>query len=442
MTVSMPTQSIFYPRVALQATIPESASANASVQLGRVTVELKPGVRRRGPAILRFGLNPGVEIKIVGLGAFPRLKGRVTVDGFHPATAAMPWHLRNGVVTLRVRVLGDLISVARPRRVQYIDFVLINFFGCYGNRLVTRETSRGWQRIEQSLGPFTLVLDELAHADSHMKQLALEGGHAVTHAARLMRTDGSSLSLKEGIGALDALGWYLSFARGAHTHPMFVYAPSSTGRGCYRDWSVSRCDPWDSRRSWFDPKWSAELFIDALPGFVQAYKQHGGALRVALDWYFHAIAADVVDARTIFAVAGLEVIATVIVAGSFSGAAVSSFEKSYKKAAQKIGAMLAAMGTNTAIPKSLRRLTAWAKANQVDGAWALTRLRNIVHANQLSRVVGHGRKIRTEASELALFWFEAAVLHLSNVPFSRLSGRKAPSGGRWSVWAGRRRKSH
>jgi hypothetical protein len=434
----MSKQSTIYPREALRATIAESASANASVQLGRVTVEVA-GIRRRGSAILRFGLHPNVEIKVVGLRHISGLKGRVTVSGFRPTVAAMPWHLRNGVTTVRIQVLGELVSSSRPRRVKFVDFVLANLFEFHGNRIVRRGTSRGWQRVEQTLGPFTLILDELGHAGSHVEQLQIQGGYAITHAARLMRTDGASLSLKEAIKTLDAIGWYLTFARGAHVHPMFVYAPSSTGPDCYRDWSVNRCDPWASRRTWFDPRWSAKLFIDALPGFLQSYKQHGNALRLALDWYIHARAAHVVDARTIFAVAGLEVIATIVVAGSFSGAAVSAFEKTHHKAAHKIAAMLAAMGATTAIPKSLRRLTAWAKANNVEGAWALTRLRNIVHANQISRVVAHGRMIRTEASELALFWFEAAVLHLCGVPFSRLSGRTAPSGGRWSVWAKRRK---
>src|SRR5262249_10520377 len=150
--------------------------------------------------------------------------------------------------------------------VRFIDFVLINFLQFYGNKLVSRGSSRGWQRIAQALGKFTVIIDELSHVDSHMEQLKIDGGHAVTHAARLMRTDGGSLFLREGLEVLDAMGWYLTFARGVHVHPAFVCAPSCTNNMSYRDWSVHRCDSWGSRRTWFDPRWSADLFIDALPG--------------------------------------------------------------------------------------------------------------------------------------------------------------------------------
>ena len=410
----------------LKPTVAPGANPNSARSLGRIALTIDQ-LRRRGPASVRFGASPVIEVRVEGLENH-RVKSKVELDGFEPTTAAILWTDHNGHISARVHPLGNLISKMRPRRVRYADFVLLNFFDT-------------WDRTVHRAGAYEVILEPHKQTSSLIKKLRVESGFGITHAGRIVRADGRSMSLREARGVVNAVGWYLTFARGSHAHPHFIEAPSSaSAQQVFRDWSMHRSDPWRDANSWFDPFWSLDIFDEALPGFVAAVETHGRPLRVAIDWYLHAQAADVTEAKIIFAVAAVEILATLVVAGSFAPAAVTAFDKSHRSAASKITELLTRMGGSSQVPPALRRLRSWAQSRQFDAPTAVTRLRNVVHANQLANQLDRAHAVRWEAAQLAFFWFEAAVLFVSGVPISRLMGRQAPVRGRWYRWAEARRR--
>lgn len=376
---------------------------------------------------MRFGASPIIEVRVEALENH-RLKSTVQLDGFEPTKAAVLWTDHNGYISARVHPLGTLISKVRPRRVRYADFILFNFFDT-------------WDRTVHRVGDYEIILEPHKGTSSLIKKLRAESGYGITHAGRVSRADGRSMSLRDARRIVSSVGWYLTFARGAHAHPHFIEAPSSTSQQqVFRDWTIHRCDPWRDGNSWFDPIWSLGIFDEAFPGFVSALQTHGRPLRVAIDWYLHAQAADVTEAKIIFAVAAVEILATLVVAGSFAPAAVTAFDQTYKTAASKIAELLSRMSGTSHVPPALRRLRSWARSRNIDAPKAVTRLRNVVHANQLANQLDHAHAVRWEAAQLAFFWFEAALLFISGIPLSRLMGRKAPVRGRWYRWAEARRR--
>lgn len=414
---------------ALRPTVAPGSNPNTARRLGRTGIKID-GLQRRGPVSLRFGIRPMIEVQVSSLKSH-RCKLKIEIDGFKPTDAAVAPQNRNGEISGRIKPLGRLLSLARPSRVTHADFVLLNFFD-------TRK------RTVHRAGDYEVILEPHEYTTSLIKKLGFEGGFAITHSGRVSRVDGKSLTLREARYTVEVLGWYLTFARGAYSYPIFVEAPSSTSKEAFRDWSMSRSSEWRSEDSWFDPQESLNLFDDALPGFIASFGKHGRALRVAIDWYVQARAGRTIEAQIILAVSGLEILATLIVAGSFDRTAVQAFDKRVRRAADKIREMLGCVRGRAGIPGPLRNLRNWAlkeairnkklNTEEFDGPWAITSLRNIVHANQVANVLNCPRRARLEAAQLAFFWFEAAMLHICNVPWSQLSGRKARPGGRWSRW--------
>lgn len=403
----------------LAFTVAPGITPNSARPLGRKTVKLGK-LTSRGPMCLRLGATLFVEISVSALKEH-RSKCTAEIEGFLPTKAAVFWTDRNGYISARVRPLGRLLSKAKPRYVKQADFILLNFFNT-------------WDRTVHRIGDCELVLEPHRHINDVTKRLGIEGGYAITHAGRVCRIDGNSMSLRSARHLLDAIGWYLTFARGAHVHPMFIEAPSTTTSAVFRDWTTHRSTGWQATDTWFDPFWSLNLFDEAFPGFLAAYEKHGKPLLIAIDWYLHAHAAEVMDAKIIFAVSAIEILAVLAAVGSFEPAAVAAFDKAYRSAAAKIGALLTRMHGSAEVPSPLCRLRRSCAAAGIDAPTIVTRLRNVVHANQIPHVLKHTHAVRSEAAELAFFWFEAALLHICGVPISRITGRNPPTMGRWSRW--------
>lgn len=130
--------------------------------------------------------------------------------------------------------------------VPEVRFVVVNGPELLGQRL---EDDRGgfWAgRTVLEAGGLRVVLDQ--RRDMSRVKGDLKWGHpfGLTHVGQLTRLDGATIDLDHAREALDLLGYFLSFVRGAEVAPVLPCGLDTSGGTVWEDWgSVNRTvQPW------------------------------------------------------------------------------------------------------------------------------------------------------------------------------------------------------
>ena len=165
-------------------------------------------------------------------------------------------------------------------------------------------------RVRAQAGPWLIELKECGNARDLFGELAASQGFAVTHEARIVRSDAESIVPEEASLLLRALDDFLSFARGSCCSLALVTAVDESEEVVWEQWGCRRVDPW--RRwssSWLDLQHGHTLG-EAFPGFWAVYsgcRERRAALSEALYWYVRSETHQSgVDGGLILLQAGLE----------------------------------------------------------------------------------------------------------------------------------------
>lgn len=208
-------------------------------------------------------------------------------------------------------------------------------------------------------------------------QLSREGGHAITHVARLARRDGKSFSISSAEKVLEEMRLFLSFARGQWTTTFGTTGINASGAVVFTDWSVRLAAPWGAERSWFDIQ-HAECLSDLYPAFVRLIRNPklGDAVARALYWYLRSNRGGEgagIDSGVVLSQAALELLAD----------AQLGYRGLSKKgnAAERIRRASVSLNLPIRIPRSVRTLSAARKSGQwTDVPDAIAKIRNeLVH---------------------------------------------------------------
>ncbi|MBI5568764.1 MAG: hypothetical protein HY914_02365 [Desulfomonile tiedjei] len=120
---------------------------------------------------------------------------------------------------------------------------------------------------------------------------AFEGttGYAITHLGRIEREDGALFTGRRAEDLLDALHYFLSFARGFWTPPILPVGLTSDGQLAWEQWVIGKTHAWEYVPSWFDAK-HGQLLAKVFPGFWNLWSSEAwhDPLRESIDWYLRS----------------------------------------------------------------------------------------------------------------------------------------------------------
>ena len=105
---------------------------------------------------------------------------------------------------------GQSLSYILCHLVNFPDFIGDPVSYDSGNAVSRRRMvfeAEGWR----------IIIDAVKKISELIKELKASSGYAITHVVKVERSDGETFSSDEANKQLEALNWFLSFARGFHT---------------------------------------------------------------------------------------------------------------------------------------------------------------------------------------------------------------------------------
>lgn len=337
-----------------------------------------------------FAVEWDLEVRLPGF--LEPLKGRVTRKNLHGYL--------EGTVSRWVRHDGSPL--------RRLVFHLANFPNFIGSDFTDRRrrthvrgqltfATDGWRVvIQRTLNP-ELIAD-----------IEQERGYGITHVGQLSRADGSPFTPEECEPVLEALGWYLSFARGGFTFPLLRvgytgrkkvlldYRPCRASAGWHKGWmplhQATRIEHTfaDFYRKFQDPDWNE-------------------ALRVCINWLVDSGEASTVDAGLVMAQFAVEGLAAQRYFRSSSGIPAKQYDG--LRAAEKLRLMLSQCSIPATLPAELTNLQDGVhNYGWKDGPQAVTELRNAVAHAKLHKLTRLSVAGRWEAAALTRWYVEMILL--------------------------------
>lgn len=391
---------------------------NADVPLYCGLVELSGcSQTHQKEATLRLAWLPSPRIEIVvqdfnWLEIFDgKVETLVTVPG-HSQPYAIVWtglRLSGGDAAKPPATIGRLDSghTFADSKLKSILFHVANGPECQVKPLVSLEASP-W-RVSYSEVPGL-------RADAFPAQRRASAGYSITHVGRLERTDGQSFDGTDADEALAAIGFFLSFCRGAWTFPMLLVGEATDGSEPVQNWRCPRIDAAPTHRSWFNHL-SSDGF-GAIGGLVAKLAEPiwNETIRLALHWYVVCNKPDSVsiEGAIVLQQTAFELLAWTLLVDERKILSTDGIQK--LPASDRIRLLLSSCGIPLEIPPGLSDLATVAKAeNWQDGPHATTEIRNaLVHASpkKRARIFGHGNGSRTDAWTLGQWYLELILLRL------------------------------
>lgn len=291
-----------------------------------------------------------------------------------------------GNVSLDLILQTGAVSRFRDARIRLVSVLVhvMNFPHFFGRSDFQHIDGNGGRtrlgRILMTDSVWSVELQEHLGTRKIVDKLKSEGGNAITHVARINRTDGKSFSIKQAEALIYKLHQFLSFARG-HWTPLFgATGFNARGEKVFEQWGNQFSTPWMPRSGWFDVH-HAECLEDLFQDFMRVRDSHanGPALSKALYWFVRSNGGGSrvgTDGALILSQAALEGLAVTSLAAAGLPSAGT--------AADRIRRMCSNLKVPIRIPAELRYLSSGRRKKQwVDGPEALAKIRNdLVHAKR------------------------------------------------------------
>lgn len=312
-----------------------------------------------------------------------------------------------GIPVLEPIVVGPTGDAAR------LEFWLMNFpdFVVRGQR----EGNNFYERIARLVAEeWCVEIEPTEETSEALEYLKSSGGYAFTHRGRVQRLDQQSFSISGVSDVLNALHYFLSFARGVWTGPALVRGVDSNGLRVWEEWGARLCSQWSTVESWFDSR-RADLLAEVFPGFWRRWKNPiwREPLGLALYWYIGSnLSAGGLEGAILLTQTALELLAWNLLVEDMQTVSKDAFNR--MPSADQIRLLLSFLKIPLPIPSELGGLQRLGRGfNWVDGPSALTEIRNsIVHPGDRRRLSGINSDERFEAWSLGQWYLELALLKI------------------------------
>ena len=374
---------------------------------GEVRLELKV---RPGIYVYGFFSNIPELVKFSDITSFS-LEGH-TINGF-------PIKLSRKIqeTTIKWRCSEPVNIIGNDStQIEYIVFHLFNFVDFIGTHRSAEKKDSSIKPIEHINLTYENWSVEIQSLYSTQKKYAIlneKGGHQLTHMGRIRKGDNSLLTGKETKEYLNALTFFLSFAKGGWCNPVCPVGFSSKSRvvRVWESWSSPK-EAWREPLSWFDPHHSEQL-TTFFPLFMKKWSEQmwKEALKEVIYWYLNANhSSRGTDAGIILTQTALERLSFEYVVNTKQLLSRDGFKG--LRASDKLRVLFSSLNIPLNIPSETPLLGTLAKSFKwSDAPHALTEIRNsLIHPDHKKRkelTEGY-----FEAWNLGLWYLEMSILAL------------------------------
>jgi hypothetical protein len=312
-------------------------------------------------------------------------------------------------------VLNEPLEVGSAAQVKATIFHVPNFPDYRGEAIHSRTTGVCWcGRVVLQDSGWRVTLDSDENLSELVKSMKSEGGYAITHVGCLERLDGQEFAPLSGDEVLQALGFFLSFARAAWSFPQLSVGIDARGNHLREQWIACHATSWPRVEPWWCPH-DREGLINAFPGFFGRWRDPNWKepVAMAIHWYLAAqMQHGSIEGSLILLQATLEMLASVILLEEGNLLSTTAFKK--MDAVDKIRRLLTECGIPTHVPPTRADLVATATAQGwTDGPQCLTDLRNaLIHPKIQNRqkLSAAPPPARFDAWKLGLWYVELVLL--------------------------------
>jgi hypothetical protein len=211
------------------------------------------------------------------------------------------------------------INIGAGEELKYVLCHVANFHDLIGRPTARLETGPdSWKAIERNIleaEGWRLTLDQLETTAEHVKTLSARGGFAITHVAKLERSDGQAFSSSAAMEFLDICSHVLSFARGFRVPVLLYVGYNRSGDKVWEFWASRIGLSWKSVSSWF-PKSESGSLSKLFPGFFEWYrlwqqKTDPGNSNIVLNTYLEANSISTLEVKLMLVQIALELAASI-----------------------------------------------------------------------------------------------------------------------------------
>lgn len=338
--------------------------------------------------------------------------------GLNFKTGHIRWNNQNAIGVVSS---SENINDNADDSLSFVFFNLVNFYNPNNKDIILKSSE--WQITIQPINEFSNIV----------KNLEAFGGYAITHAAKLERVDGKQFLPTEAIEILEALFYFLSFARGIWSGVILPIGINNEGSKVWQGQILTKTDSWrEAVRSGSSSKY-AQRFYEVFPGFINKWKleDYKEALRIAIDWYIQGNNKGVnVEGSIILAQSGLELLCSIMLDECTKEELLNKCGKKKIEDVSffaKIEKLLAQLEVYLDVPVELGTGSLRGAVEQLElkckdkDKWtaprALATLRNkLTHSNDKNRKelvdTFKGTQLRGEALYLSLWYIEILLLKL------------------------------
>ncbi len=309
---------------------------------------------------------------------------------------------------------GICAGDAEARTICRLVFHVLNFHGFDGDRWVVHRNGTeqtGLSGEDMVVPGWNVVLQQLPGTEEAIKALDATGGYAITHVGEIRREDSSPFTGKDATALLEALHYYLSFARGLWSPPILHIGFDSAGERVWQRWDGHVATSWTYASSWYGggcPGLLGQVFARFLAKWGEPTWRE--PLRDAIYWYLASNSGRMSDNSIILTQAALELLSWVYAVKERKLISPRGFRNAW--ASDKLRLLLVSLGIPTPIPDETPKLAELAAdAKWLDGPQAFTAIRNsIIHPDPGTLSASHDAIV--EARQLGLWYLEVALLKL------------------------------
>ena len=295
-----------------------------------------------------------------------------------------------------------------------VVFHLFNFVDLIGTRRSTEQSGtmvHAIEHVDLTCDEWKVELKSLISTRENIESLKEEGGYRLTHIGCIKKADGSAFSGKDAYECLQALRFFVSFAKGGWCEPVCAVGLDDTGNSVWESWSSPR-DPWHNPLSWFDPHNGSQMSL-LFPGFMKRWADDNWreVLHEVIYWYLNAnFSSRGVDAGIILTQAAIERLSYEYAVKEKKLLTLKGFKDLW--ASDKFRLLFSSLGIPLDIPPSsptLQGLASSGQMNWLDAPHALSEIRNsLIHPEHRHR--GQFDTAYHEAWNLGLWYLEMGIL--------------------------------
>ena len=249
--------------------------------------------------------------------------------------------------------VSEAISIGSGQNLEYLLCHIANFHDVFGSsRVILSDSSGGYRYIERNVleaENWKLTLDQLPTTTEHVAQLNRQGGFAITHVAKLERTDGQTFTGKEAIQFLDLCSHFFSFVRGFKIPIILLVGYNSVNEKVWQHWDSRAGLSWRGVSSWF-PKCENGVLAQLLPGFLNWWRSWDEDIaNIALNWYLESnINAAKLEGSIVLTQVALDLIAWTLFVEQEKAFSKTAFDK--LKASGQLRHLLSKFNISTKLP--------------------------------------------------------------------------------------------